>query len=147
MSPKKGTSNHLEGVRFLEHTADIRIEVTGADQAELFTHAALGLSSLLAGERAVTPTDELSVSLEADDMEELMMNWLRELLFFHEVKGVLSASVAFSVLTESRLVAVVSYSVADETEQPDVEIKGVTYHGFSITKTDAGFTTDILFDV
>lgn len=147
MGPKKGTNNTPQGVRFLEHTADIRIEVTGADHRELFANAALGLSSLLADDRVVTPTGELTLSLEADDTEELLMNWLRELLFLHEVKGVLAVSVHFSVLTAIRLVAVIHCGLADQTKEPDVEIKGVTYHGFSVTKTDSGFTADIIFDV
>ena len=80
------------GWTLLEHTADIRMAVHGSSMRELFINAAQGFTNLLAPEsRGLSDTD-LTLRLEADSIEELLVDWLRELLFHHETRGFILVS-------------------------------------------------------
>ena len=60
------TKRHFEVV---EHTADWAIRVTGTDLAQLFCHAAEGMSTLMAGELEELPLNVIrTVVLKAYDV-------------------------------------------------------------------------------
>ena len=67
--------------RQLNHTADIGIEVWGADLGELFSHAAFALFDMAADVEGVRPTVTTPIEVEADDLEMLMVNWLNDLIY------------------------------------------------------------------
>ncbi len=132
----------------LDHTADVRMEVKGRTLEELFVNAALGLTSLLTSEPAVHGNTEIEVVLEGVDREQLIVDWLREILFRNQVDGFVLADADIEELTENRIKARLSGCRALEQDaEPGIEIKAVTYHGLSIDRTDDGYRARILFDV
>ena len=70
--------------RFLEHTADVGMKAYGDGLEQCFEHAALGMFELLFGESAVEEVGEYEVMLEADNLEQLLVDWLSEILYLHE---------------------------------------------------------------
>ncbi len=136
------------GWTFLDHTADIRMEARGETLEDLFANAALGLTSLLASEPAGPADTEIDVVLEGADYEQLIVDWLREILFHYHVRGFILVQPHLTGLSENRIEARLSGITArDEQALPGMEIKAVTYHGLSIQKTDEGYCARILFDV
>jgi SHS2 domain-containing protein len=133
---------------FLDHTADIRMEVHGATLEELFVNAALGLTSLFASESSDPPERELEISIEADDHEELLVDWLREILFQNQTKGFVLIQPHIASLTERRIEARLEGRLGrTEHGETDQEIKGVTYHGLFIRKSRGGYVAQIVFDI
>jgi len=118
---------------FVDHTADIRMEVRGRTPEDLFVNAALGLASLLGSEPAGPADTELDVTLEGVDQEQLIVEWLREILYRSQVEGFALADAHIVELSENRIEARLSGSTAVQEEaEPGIEIKAVTYHGLSI---------------
>ncbi len=135
------------GWTLLDHTADIRMAVHGSSLKELFLNVARGLTNLLAPEiRGVTDT-ELELSLAADNVEELLVDWLRELLFHHQTRGFILVSVDIKELSETTLRAKLDGRTRGPEEEPEIEIKAVTYHGLSVQKNDSGYAVTIVFDI
>jgi SHS2 domain-containing protein len=148
------------GWTLLDHTADIRIEVRGRSAGDLFIHAAQGLTTLLdpgdaeadrrdsTSEKEGARTERISLDLEGDGLEELLVAWLREILFLNQVRGFRMEASEIQQLTMERLTAVIEGRVrGDRVAPPDLEIKGVTYHGLAVTETEEGFTALVVFDV
>jgi SHS2 domain-containing protein len=134
--------------RFLDHTADIRMEVLGRTREALFANAALGLTSLLAAPSSAAPETEFGIVLDGVDYEELLVDWLSEILFLNQTQGVVPVEVHIDHLAERRIEARIEGRFARPEEQgQDLEIKGVTYHGLSIVKTDEGYSARIVFDI
>ncbi len=145
------------GVLFLDHTADVGLEVAAPTLAELFTRAAAGMACLIHGEEAITDTvaptphargastSERHLTLSADDLPALLRAWLREILGWHEAEGLAVRTARFSALAPTGLEATVV--VSPDTEEPIREIKGVTLHGLAVEPAGDGWTGRVIFDV
>ena len=130
----------------LPHTADIRILVKSESLEGLFSESAVAMMTIMYG---VTGPGTVSrtISIESDSIENLMMDFLSEVLFVSEVDGLVFSSATVSI-SEKRLHATLSGELFDpEKHRAGAEIKGVSYSGLRILKEDTGYVLDILFDV
>ncbi|MEW6112174.1 MAG: archease [Thermodesulfobacteriota bacterium] len=136
------------GWRFLEHTADIRVEIYGTDMKEVFAHAALALTQVLSPEAKLAASDQLELNLQSGGYEDLLVEWLREILFQNQTTGFLAAEPRITELTPTRIKATLNGCYVDmEALRADFEIKGVTYHGLSIKKEEDTYIATVVFDV
>jgi SHS2 domain-containing protein len=135
------------GWRLLEHTADIRMEVRGASKEELFLNAARGFTSLLAPESGGPPDTNLELNLKADNIEELLVEWLRELLYRHETRDFLLVAAEIEEASDTSLKVKLAGRMRAPDEEREIEIKAVTYHGLSVQKNNAGYIVTIVFDI
>ncbi|MBI5252563.1 MAG: archease [Desulfomonile tiedjei] len=135
------------GWTLLDHTADIRMEVRGHTLAELFENAALGLMDILLPGTSVAPQTESAISLREDTTEELLVGWLREIVFQYQTAGLVLARVEILEVTEKQLTGKLVYGPPPENCQPEVEIKGVTYHGLTVQAQDWGYSAKVVFDI
>jgi SHS2 domain-containing protein len=134
--------------RFLDHTADLRMEVRGATVEDLFRNAARGLTSLLAGDTLPVPDREARVDIEGADYEGLLVDWLREILYLHGVEGFIVSVPRVDALSPSALHGRLLGATPSTEQFPgEIEIKAVTHHGLAVTRDENGFSARIVFDV
>ena len=131
-----------------EHTADVGLRVYARTLPELFAEAARGLLALLVddpGDVATEDTEE--IVLEADELEDLLVDWLSELLFLHESRGLLLCSCKVEI-EGNRLCATVRGEPFDpKRHRPGSEVKAVTYHGLSIARDPDGYVAEVVLDI
>jgi SHS2 domain-containing protein len=130
----------------LPHTADIRIRVKSESLEGLFSESAVAMMTIMYG---VTDPGTVfkTISVESDSIENLMMDFLSEVLFVSEVDGMVFSSATVS-LSGNSVDAILSGELFDpERHRGGTEIKGVSYSGLRILKEDTGYVLDILFDV
>jgi SHS2 domain-containing protein len=142
----------------IEHTADIGIRVRGEDLKELFRNAALAMFDIiaekltadscpcLAGRQELTPGKKIAIQQEADNLEELFVNWLNELLSLSATEEKIFCDFEFKNLNERNLGASVGGGNLKEYKI-NSEIKAATYHGLKIEKTKIGWQAEVIFDV
>jgi len=157
------------GVTFLDHTADVGLDVVAPALDALFARTAAGMACLIHGaDRAgdarraeVTagadkasaagrssgeaPPLQRRVTLSADDLPALLRAWLREVLHWHEAEGLALRDASFTALTERRLDATVT--LAPDPLEPIREIKGVTLHDLAVERRDQAWAARVIFDV
>ncbi|MEM4318183.1 MAG: archease, partial [Candidatus Nitrosocaldaceae archaeon] len=68
------------GYRFLEHMTDAYIEADGNTLEEAFENAAKGLVDTMIDRESIEIKERLIISVKGDDLEELLYNWLEEVL-------------------------------------------------------------------
>lgn len=119
----------IQGVRPLEHTADVGLEVEADSPVELFRRAALGMTHLILDDvPALQGGGEVRlVSLRSTELPDLLREWLREVLHLHESEGFALSTVDLT-LSEGWELSAELRGVIDPTV-PIREIKGVTLHG------------------
>lgn len=133
-----------------EHTADVGIRAYGKDLNEAFENAAIGMFDIITDMEKVEAIGEYRIVIEASDLEQLLVDWLSELLYIHTVKQVMFSN--FSVEIEGEegkwlLKGGASGEDYDEEKHPyDTEIKAVTHHILEIRKNE-GYRVQVLFDI
>ena len=128
----------------IEHTADLAIRAYGRDVRELFANAAHGMFALMAEPSLEEPAREREVSLEAPDYEGLLVDWLNELIYLHEVEGETYYQFAFETLLPAKLKARVT---GGSTKSKTKAIKAATFHELEVIQTNKGYEATIVFDV
>ena len=132
----------------IDHTSDLGILVRGHDPSQLFANAALALFDIIAGGSHIECRAELTLEISGNDWADLMINWLRELLYLWNGKRRLVHSLKILSLAEYSLTAVLRYDLyAPERHTVNREIKAVTYHRVKVGPVSNGWTGEIIFDV
>ena len=129
----------------IPHTADLALRVRGADWPALLIHAAQGLFFLLRCEpRGPAAPASRQITLEADDPETLLVDWLNELIYLSETHHELYTAFAFTHLTWTQLQATVQ---GWDHHPPQKYIKAATFFDLKLLSTAAGYEVTITFDV
>ena len=132
----------------IEHTADVAIRAEGPVLEALFDRCAAGMFSLIAEGEPPAPREEHAIEARGEDEAELLVDFLRELLWLHHSHGFLYAGVSFEAFTPTGLRARVAGEPIDPARHPIVrEIKAVTYHGLAVDRVTGGFSAQVVFDV
>jgi len=129
----------------LEHTADALVEVHGKDLGERFGNAAYAMFDQITDISKVSPKGELKIVMSGPTREQLLVDFLQELLFVHDTENLVFSD--FVVKTDGKdLEAVVRGEEFDEKKHSKRSVvKGVTYHKLEFDDKKKSLT--ILFDV
>ena len=132
----------------LEHTADIRMKITARNFAGLFSESGFALAKTLYGNYAdEDPTDIFEIIAEGRDREELLVNFLSELLFLTETEYLVPMEFSLDVL-EKKVSGKVSGILFDSAKhRGGIGVKGISYSGISLRETDTGAELLIIFDI
>lgn len=132
----------------IDHTADFGIHVFGEDEKELFQNAALAMFDLIADYEKSEGTAEIQVRITGNDWPDLMVNWLRELLYLWNGEEKLIQSIQIDSVVENEIVAAIRWEAfRPELHSLKNEIKAVTYHQIQAGKVNHGWEAVIIFDV
>jgi SHS2 domain-containing protein len=132
----------------IEHTADVAIQAEAPALETLFDRCAAGMFSLIAEGEPPAPREEHAIEARGEDEAELLVDFLRELLWLHHHHGFLYAGSSFEELAPGGLRARVRGEAIDPARHAVVrEIKAVTYHGLAVDRVTGGFSAQVVFDV
>jgi SHS2 domain-containing protein len=139
------------GYRFIDHTADVAADLTGGTLGELFLSAAQALTDTITELSAVRPSVTQSVTLESGAVEDLLVDWLNELLYRFEVQDVLFSDGSVEVEDcdgRWHLAATVAGEPYDPARHPArVLVKSATYHGLNIRHEQGTWSARVVFDI
>ncbi len=135
----------------MEHTADVGLRIRGRDLKELFIHAAAGFFDLVTEvETGEEPSGRIwqRFQLGGENTGDLLLKWLRELLFVFSTKRIIFKEFEFKKLTDRELdVHAVGVLFDPARHGQKVEVKAVTYHGFKLETSKEGWMAEIIFDI
>jgi SHS2 domain-containing protein len=135
---------------FIDHTADVGIEVEAADRTELFSLAARGMFAILCDVEKVKSVREKKLELASNDLKGLLHEWLAELLYIYDAEFEIYTEFEFDFdVAGKRLTAVARGEDADDERHAlHGEIKNVTWCDYTVEeKPDGGFFARIVFDL
>lgn len=134
--------------KLIDHTADFGIEVRGADLRELFENAAYAMFDVITDTTRVKAFSETTINISGEDRPDLMVNWLRELLYLWTGKGLLVKIISITSLSEKILAGNIKFDHFDPGRHLiKKELKAVTYHQISVERDGTEWKAMIIFDV
>lgn len=144
-------SNKL-GFTPIDHTADVGIKFFGSSFSETLINAARGMFSLIIDRRTVKALKEKYFIIVGKDYEEVTINWLRELHFFHQNELFLFREFNIKNASENKGEFFVSATAKGENINLNKhliknEIKLVTYHKFYVKKINDAWEGQVIFDI
>ncbi len=134
------------------HTADIGLEVSGKTLEELFREAANGWKTLVLENAPTQAKERRKIHLQAEDINDLMVQWLSELNFLLTARQWVFHQVESLHIDTTQIPLTLKATISGEPYQPDkhyiyFDIKAVTYHQLNIQRTPEGYATRIIFDI
>jgi SHS2 domain-containing protein len=134
---------------FFEHTADIGAHIYGRTLEELFRNAAAALFEAFGALQKSGTGNQRSVELKTVSLEDLLHDWLSELLYEVEANHVLYDEFEFLHLNSQGLKATLHGETIDfARSQTSEEIKAVTYHQLRVEELPGGtWRATVIFDV
>ncbi|MEA2248512.1 MAG: protein archease [Solirubrobacteraceae bacterium] len=130
--------------RWIEHTAELQLELHAASEAGIFTEAVRALRELLDDDIPVDGARaQRSVEAEATDRGALLAEWLAELVFLAETDGLVPDDVRNLVVGDDSVTAVVHGRLGE----PRHLVKAVTYHDLELRRDRDGWRGNVVLDV
>jgi SHS2 domain-containing protein len=133
---------------YFEHTADLGIRVRAANVNTLFADAATALFAAIVDELdTVGPAQQVEITVGGTELDYLLFDWLRELLFRFDADHLLLSK--FDVATsESGLKATCWGEPIDPARHVlSHEVKAVTFHGLRVEQDDDGWIAEVIVDI
>lgn len=138
----------MKKYELLEHTADFGIRVWGKTLDELFINAAVGMYEIIADISKVTPKHSVDIELKAEDRDQLLRDWLAELLYYFNNKDILFSQFEIKDINGGHVNSTAKGEKINKAKHKlQHEVKAVTYHRLNIEQKEGLFTTEVIFDV
>ena len=135
--------------RITKHQSELAVKVVGASQADLFANSAYTLFDVMVADLdKVDCKDHIPLEIEGTDRDDLMVNWMRELLYLYQGSGYLLKEFQIREVKDT----IVKAEVAGEKIDPDrheikQEIGAIAFHKSRMDKTGNQWTAQVIFEV
>jgi SHS2 domain-containing protein len=136
----------------IDHSGDVGIDACGADLAELIENATRGLFALQY-RGSVAEVTTRSVGVVSESLEDLLVDWLSEVIALGGANGELYGSVEVTAVTGEGSSTVEAAGVVrgepfdDKRHQPRFDVKAATYHGLDVRRVADGLRARIILDL
>jgi SHS2 domain-containing protein len=133
---------------YLDHTGDMGIRVFGKTLPDLFHHAAEALFHVITDPETIQPKETRKITLQANDLEELLIDWLNEFIYLFETQGLLFRDFQVHALDERSLQASARGEPYDEIRHPiQTTVKSATHHQLHIRREKGLWKAQIILDL
>ena len=131
--------------RWIEHTAELQLELRARSEAAIFRQAVHALRDLLEDDKepAAGARASRTVEVEATDRGALLAEWMAELVLLAETDGLVPDEARDLVVGEDSVTAV----VVGRTCAPRHRVKAVTYHDLVLHRDRDGWHGNVVLDV
>ena len=134
--------------KLIDHTADMGMHVFGLTAKDLFQNAAMALMDQLVESAGLHARQDRQIIITGNDWPDLMINWLREILYLWVGKALLVHSIQIESIAENNLSAFVRVDpFSTQRHVLKTEIKAVTYHQAQVLDTGSQWEAKVIFDI
>jgi SHS2 domain-containing protein len=136
------------GFEILEHTADTGFRARGASIEELFEQAAAALVAIAIDSSQTRGLECCEIAVRGSDLEELLVNWLNEVLWLLDGRRFAPAALNVLELHDGGLRAAVTGEPRDDARHPPrIVVKAATFHQLRLANDDGGWVAEVFLDI
>jgi SHS2 domain-containing protein len=130
-----------------EHEADIGVRGFGGNIEEVFANTALAMYSVMVRIDAVRPLEKRLVTVSAPDIELLLVEWLNALLALSDIDRMVFSKFDVKIDGESLNGIAWGEKLDRMRHEPNVEVKGATYHLLRVMEENGRYVAQCVVDV
>lgn len=132
--------------RYLDHTADLGLEITAPSLPELFRDTGRAIfETQVAG--PVAADQDLALELSADSPEDLLLDWCRELLYNFSARGFVPQIYDLTIAGLTLKARIKGGIFDPKRNRVKLEIKNPTYHKLKVEKLAGAYRATLVLDV
>ena len=140
--------DNIKRYRITPHHSELAVKVFGSSQLELFQNSGWALFDVTTDMEKIESKDCVPLEVEGTDQDDLLVNWVRELLYLYQGSGYLLKEFRISELGDK----LVKAEACGEKIDPDrheikKEIMAIAYDKSRMAKTGDQWTAQLIFEV
>jgi len=137
--------------KYLPHIADVRFEARGNTIEQVFEQAALAMFNIIIDTSVLKPEKSIEVTLESSGLDDLLYDYLSELLYLFEVEEIIFESFHVDSINQTDKGYTLhgqayGESITSRQHIFDTEVKAVTYHQLKVIKDETGYYVHVIVD-
>ena len=134
--------------RITTHQNELAVRIVGNSQADLFANSGFALFDVMSDIDKIEAAERLSLEVEGSDRDDVMVNWIRDLLYLYQGGGYLLKEFKINEVNDTSVKA----EVAGEKIDPDrheikQEIAAVAFHKSRMQKTGNRWIAQVIFEI
>jgi len=131
-----------------DHTADVGLAARADTLGELMEALAEGLTDVICDRATLSPAQRRQITVEAEDVEALAVDFLSEVLLAFEVGRFLLAEAKVSTATPTTVTAELLGEPYDPARHDlKTEVKAVTYHQLKVAQDGDEWVGRVILDL
>ena len=143
------------GYTIFDHTADVGLKAWGISLPHLFRYVTQGMLTIIGNGYQNGKIIRYPLSVTADTAEELLLRWLKEILFLIERESILIQAFHFETINLGKhrsnccylKASICGYKHYKIRHDFCTEIKAITRHLFQVKKSLFIWKANLIFDV
>ncbi|OGS40407.1 MAG: archease [Euryarchaeota archaeon RBG_13_31_8] len=138
----------MKTYELIDHTADVGIKAYGKTLSEAFENAAKAMFDIITDNSEIENIGQYTIELEADNLEQLLVDWLSELLFLNSANNIVFGFFKVEINEKTNKLSAKVFGEKFDISKHKIgtEIKAVTYHMLEVNNKKP-FHVQVLFDI
>ena len=138
----------MKEYELIDHTADVGIKAYGKTLAEAFENAAKAMFNIITDSSEIESVGQYNIVLEAPDLNQLLVDWLSELLFLNTARNQVFGFFKIQLDEKNKKLTATVFGEKFDLSKHKIgsEIKAVTYHMLEV-KDKKPYHVQVLFDI
>lgn len=137
-----------EGYEYFDVAADVGVHAWAETLAGCFRQCALGVFDLIVPTQAVAPRETREVAARGGGVEALLVNWLNECLYVHDLEGFVVHDLEPPQVTGAFAHGILHGEPVDPARHPrGTLVKAATFHGLEVTESAGRVSARVILDI
>lgn len=137
-----------QGYDYFDVAADIGVTGWGPTVAEAFGQTGLGVFALIVAPNEVEEREMREVQATGERREDLLVNWINECLYLHDIEGFVARRIDFPVFETGRLLSRLWGEPVDGSRHRlGTLVKAATFHQLTIEDHSGMWTVRLIVDI
>ena len=142
---------NIPGYEYLPHPADVRFSAYGTTLEEVFEQAAHAMFGVIIHTSTLNPEHSVDIKLESVGLENLLYDYLSELLYLFEVEEIVFGQFLVDSIEKTDGSYILhgkasGENIDQERHSFETEVKAVTYHQLKVIKEKIGYSAHVIVD-
>src|SRR3989338_4922209 len=137
--------------KFLDHTADVFFVAKADTLTDLFKECGLAVEETMVNIDAVKPQQKVKILAENQKLENLLFDFLDELLFFKDYQQLVFSKFDINIEHKGTLYTLNCFAWGEKIDvlrhEPKVDVKAITMHMFKLEQLPDGWKAQVLVDI
>ena len=138
----------MKTYELIDHTADVGVKSYGKNLSETFENAAKAMFDIITDNSEIESIGQYDIKLEAPDLEQLLVDWLSELLYLNSAKNLVFGFFKVEIDEKKKKLSAKIFGEKYNVSKHKIgsEIKAVTYHMLEV-RNKRPYHVQVLFDI